>query len=87
MHMSVTQFAAAPAMVNTARIRLALDRQSGDAKEYVGAIGGPHICSFVRMRRHPFANALHRHLLARNKIALHEHAADRGIGVTVVRGR
>jgi hypothetical protein len=49
MHMSVTQFTAAPAMVNTARIRLALDRQSGDAKEYVGAIGGPHICSFVRM--------------------------------------
>jgi hypothetical protein len=39
------------------------------------------------MRRHPFANALHRHLLARNKIALHERAADRGMGVTVVRGR
>ena len=37
------------------------------------------------MHRHPFANALHRHLLARNTIALNEHAADRGIGVTVVR--
>src|SRR5262245_11059127 len=37
------------------------------------------------MRLHPFANALHRHLLARNTIALNEHAADRGIGITVVR--
>src|SRR5262249_61943803 len=60
-------------------------RQSGDAKEYVRAVGGPHLCSFVRMRLHPFANALHRHLLARNTIALNEHAADRGIGITVVR--
>src|SRR5262245_39282832 len=63
----------------------ALVRQSGDAKEYVGVVGGAHFRSFVRMRRHPFANALHRHLLARNKIALNEHAADRGIGITVVR--
>src|SRR5215813_1577266 len=64
---------------------LALVCQSGNAKEYVGAVGGAHFRRFVRMRRYPFANALHRHLLAWNEIALNEHAADRGIGVTVVR--
>src|SRR5262249_32978854 len=37
------------------------------------------------MRRHRYANALHRHLLARYKIALNEQAGDRGICVTVVR--
>src|SRR5262245_3653588 len=63
----------------------ALVRQSGDAKEYVGAVGGPHICSFVWMRCHPFANALHRHFLAWNKMALNEHTADRSIGIAVVR--
>src|SRR5262249_32871144 len=64
---------------------LALACQSGNAKEYVGAVGGAHFRRFVRMRRYPFANALHRYLLARNEIALNEHAADRGKGVTVVR--
>src|SRR5215470_19660346 len=64
---------------------LALVCQSGNAKEYVGAVGGAHFRRFVRMRRYPFANALHRYLLARNEIALNEHAADRGKGVTVVR--
>src|SRR5262245_62435922 len=62
-----------------------LVRQSGDAKEYVGTVGGAHFLTFVRMHRHPFANALHRHLLARNTIALNEYAADRRIGITIVR--
>src|SRR5260221_6127733 len=37
------------------------------------------------MRGHPVANALRRHLLARNEIAFDEHALDRAVAITVVR--
>ncbi len=65
--------------------RFALVRQSGDAEEHIGAIGGAHIRSFVRMRGHPVANALRRHLRARNEIGFDEHSFDRAIAITVVR--
>src|SRR5262245_36105238 len=65
--------------------RLALVRQPGDAEEHVGAVGGANARGFIRMRGHPVAHALRRYLLARNEIALDEHALDRAEGVTVVR--
>src|ERR1700730_3821945 len=37
------------------------------------------------MRRHPAANALHRHLFPRNQVALDEDASNRGKGITVMR--
>src|SRR5262245_45824782 len=37
------------------------------------------------MRGHPVANALRRDLVARNEIAVDEHALDRAIAITVVR--
>src|SRR5215831_15081184 len=37
------------------------------------------------MRRHPVANALGRHLLARNEIAVDEHSLDRAVAIAVVR--
>ena len=37
------------------------------------------------MRGHPVANALRRDLLARNEIAVDEHALDRAVAITVVR--
>src|SRR5262249_31615886 len=37
------------------------------------------------MRGHPVANALRRHLLARDEIAFDEHALDRAVAITVVR--
>src|SRR6266550_2321960 len=37
------------------------------------------------MRRHPDANALGRHLLTRNEMALHEHPLDRAVTIAVVR--
>src|SRR5262249_2442207 len=50
-----------------------------------GAVGGAYLRGFVRMRGHPVANALRRHLLARDEIALDEHALDRAVAITVVR--
>src|SRR5262249_34468510 len=40
---------------------------------------------FIRMRGHPVANALDRHLAARDEIAFDEHALDRAVAITVVR--
>src|SRR4029453_18279090 len=37
------------------------------------------------MRSHPLPNALHRHLFARNEIALDESTAGRGKGIAVMR--
>src|SRR5215470_920665 len=37
------------------------------------------------MRSHPIADPLDRHLLARDEIALNQHALDRAIAITVVR--
>ena len=65
--------------------RFALVRESGDAKEYVGAVGGAHLCGFVRIRGHPIVDALPRHRIARDEVAGDEHALDRAIGIAVVR--
>src|SRR6266481_998456 len=65
--------------------RFALLRQSGNAEEYIGAVGSTHLCSFVRMRSHPLPNALHRHFFARNEIALDEGTADGSKGIAVMR--
>src|SRR5215467_416943 len=65
--------------------RLALVCQSGNAKEYVGAVGGAHLRSLVRMGSHPLPNALDRRFFARNEIALDEGTADRGKGMAVMR--
>ena len=65
--------------------RFALVRQSGDAEEHIGAVGGAHRRGFLGMRGHPVANALRRHLLARDEIAFDEHALDRAVAITVVR--
>ena len=37
------------------------------------------------MRGHPVANALGRHLLARNEIAVDEHSLDRAVAIAIVR--
>src|SRR5262249_37629851 len=65
--------------------RLVLVRESGDAKEYVGAVGGAHLCGFARMRGHPVTDALPRYRVARDEVAVDEHALDRAIGIAVVR--
>src|SRR5262249_23622221 len=64
---------------------LALVREPGDAEEYIGAVGGPHLCAFVRMRGHPAADALRRDRVTRDVVALDEHALDRTVRIAVVR--
>src|SRR5262249_41185667 len=44
-----------------------------------------YILRFVRMRGYPLANALRRHLLARDEIAFDEHSFNRAVGIGVVR--
>jgi hypothetical protein len=44
--------------------RLALVCEPGDAQEYVGAVGGAHLCGYVRMRGHPVTDALRRDCVA-----------------------
>src|SRR6202030_2465077 len=46
---------------------------------------GWRILGIVRMRLHPFADALHRHLVLGDDVALDQHAADRRIRPAVVR--
>ena len=65
--------------------RLALVRQPGNAEERIGAVGGTHLRGFLRIRGHPGADALSRHLLARHEIALDEYALDRAVVIAVVR--
>src|SRR6478609_3164031 len=65
--------------------RLAVVGEAGDAEEHVGAVGGTRLRGFLRIRRRPRADALLREILARDQIALGQHALDRAVGVTVVR--
>src|SRR4051812_20976377 len=65
--------------------RLAVVGEPGNAEEHVGAVGGARLRGFLRMRRRPRADALLREILARDQVALGQHALDRAVGITVVR--
>jgi hypothetical protein len=65
--------------------RFAVVGQPGDAKEHVRAVGGAQLRRLVGIGGHPVPDPLHRHFLARNEIALDQHAPDRRVGKAVVR--
>src|SRR5580704_6415975 len=64
--------------------RLVVPRQSGDAKKYEGLVGAAKRLSVFGMAEHPFADAIHRHLVARHELLLDEKPADGGVGMTVM---
>ncbi len=63
---------------------LALLAQADDAEEHEGAVLPPQLLGAVRIGTDPFADAVHRHLVARHQIALDQDPADGRIGVSVM---
>ncbi|CCD96483.1 hypothetical protein BRAO375_600055 [Bradyrhizobium sp. ORS 375] len=63
---------------------LVLLRQLHLAEEDVGAVHPAQLVGAFRILLHPVADALHRHLLARNDAALDQDATDRRVGMAVV---
>ena len=55
------------------------------AKEDIGLVLPPQLLCRLRVARHVVADPLHRHVLARDDVALDQDAADRRIGLAVVR--
>src|SRR5579871_1217196 len=64
--------------------RLAVLSQPDDAEKHHGTVLPTHLLGFLRMGLHPLPDALHRHLFARNDIALDQHTAHRHVGIAVV---
>ena len=65
--------------------RLVLGGKIGDAEEDVGFVLPPHVLGLVRIGLHPFADALHRHFVLGDDLAIDQHAADRRIGPAIMR--
>ena len=64
--------------------RLLMIGKPGDAEEHEGLVHPPQRAPAVRLRQHPLADAVHRHLFFGHLAALDQDAADRQVGVTVV---
>src|ERR1700720_4580067 len=64
--------------------RLIVSRQPRDPKKYEGLVGAAQRLSVFGMAEHPFADAIHRHLVARHEFLLDEKPADGGVGMTVM---
>jgi hypothetical protein len=57
--------------------RFVLHIEPGDAKEHQRSVGAAHLLGLLGIGLHPPFDPLHRDLLARNQLALNEHAPDR----------
>ena len=64
--------------------RLGVDVEPGDAEEHERLVGAAHLLGLVGILRHPLADAVHRHFLARDEVALDQDAPDRRVGMAVV---
>ena len=54
-------------------------------KEHVGAVLPPQFIGAVGILLHPLPDLLHRHLILRDDVALDQDAADRRVGIAVMR--
>src|SRR5262249_22025311 len=58
--------------------------QPDNAEEHVRPVLVAQFFRLIGMRIHPVADALHAHLLPRDFLAFDQHAANRGVGMTIM---